>query len=65
MNTKDITEAKDEYLRNSLRFLKEASQQARKIAIQTGTNLVIVKDGKLTHVSAEELVKKEPISPST
>ena len=55
MKTKDISEAKDPVLRASMAALQRAALQARKTAIQTGTNLVIVKDGQLLRISAEEL----------
>ena len=55
MKSKDISEAKDPDLRASMAALKRASLLARKTAIQTGTNLVIVKDGQLLRLSAEEL----------
>ena len=57
MNTKDINEAKDPDVRASLAALQRASLQARKTAIQTGTHLIIVKDGQLLRISAEELSK--------
>ncbi len=55
MKPKDITEAKDPDLRASMAALQRAAESARKTAIQTGTDLIIVKDGKLTHVSAQTL----------
>ncbi len=55
MKTKDLSEAKDPDLRASMAALQRAALQARKTAIQTGTNLVIVKDGQLLRISAEEL----------
>ena len=55
MKTKDISEAKYPDLRASMASLQRAALQARKTAIQTGTNLVIVKDGQLLRISAEEL----------
>ena len=55
MKTKDIGEAKDPDVRASMAALQRASLQARKTAIQTGTHLVIVKDGQLLRISAEEL----------
>lgn len=55
MKAKDISEAKDPDLRASMAALQRASLQARKTAIQTGTHLVIVKDGQLLRISAEEL----------
>ena len=55
MKMKDISEAKDPDLRASMAALQRAALPARKTAIQTGTNLVIVKDGQLLRISAEEL----------
>ncbi len=55
MSTKDISNAKDPDLRASLGALRRAAQQARKTAIQTETNLVIVKDGRMQRISADEL----------
>jgi hypothetical protein len=55
MKTKDISEAKDPDLRSSMAALLRASQSARKIAIQTDTDLIIAKDGKLVRISPEEL----------
>lgn len=52
---KDIGEAKDPDLRASMAALQRASVLARQIAIQTNTHLVIVKDGRLLRLSAEEL----------
>jgi hypothetical protein len=55
MKTRDISEAKDPDLRTAMVALQRASLLARKTAIQTETHLVIVKDGKLLRLSAEEL----------
>lgn len=55
MKTKDISEAKDPDLRGSMAALQRASLLARKTAIQTDTHLVIVKDGQLLRLSAEDL----------
>lgn len=55
MKTKDISEAKDPDLRASMVALQRASLLARKTAIQTNTHLVIVKDGQLLRLSADEL----------
>ena len=55
MKTKDISKAKDPDLRASMAALLRASLLARKTAIQTDTHLVIVKDGRLLRLSAEEL----------
>lgn len=55
MTTNDISNAKDPDLRASLGALRRAAQQARKTAIQTETNLVIVRDGRMQRISADEL----------
>lgn len=59
MNANDISNAKDPDLRASLDALRRAAQQARKTAIQTETNLVIVKNGQLQRISADELRQQE------
>jgi hypothetical protein len=55
MKTNDITKAKDPALRGSLNALLRSAAAARKIAIQTNTDLIISKDGKLVRISPEEL----------
>ena len=57
MKPEDISEAKDPDLRAALGALKRAALMARKIAIQTGTNLVIFKNGQLIRISAKELLQ--------
>jgi hypothetical protein len=60
MMTKDINEAKDAVLRASVVALRRASRLARETAIQTGTNLILVSDGKLQRISAKELRSEVP-----
>ncbi len=56
MNTQDdIANAQDPDLRASLAAMQRAAILARKTAIQTGTSIVIVRDGVVVRVSAEEL----------
>lgn len=55
MNATDITKAKNPDQRASLAALQRAAELARETAIQTNTNIVIEKDGKLVWISAEEL----------
>jgi hypothetical protein len=59
MINNDISKAKDPDLRNALVALRRASLMARKTAIQTGTNIVLVKDGRMIRVSADELQRQE------
>jgi len=47
INSNPINEALDEDVRNALAALERAALQARRIAGQTGTALIIVRDGKL------------------
>lgn len=63
MNAKEVTTAKDPDLRTALAALRRAALSARKTAIQTGTHLVIVEDGRLRRVSAAELVQQEATKP--
>ncbi|GHU34503.1 hypothetical protein AGMMS50256_28210 [Betaproteobacteria bacterium] len=58
MNPKDISTAENPDLRASLAAMQRAAALARKVAIQTDTGIVIAKDGKLVHVSADELRKE-------
>ena len=62
MNTRDISEAKDPDMRTAMAALKRAALQARKIAIKTGTRLIIVKDDQLLKISPEEL--RQQIEPN-
>ena len=55
MNDNDLSKAKDPDVRASLGALRRAAQLARKTAIQTETNIVIVKDGRMLRISADEL----------
>lgn len=55
MNSADISQAKDADLRSSLAALRRAAALARKEAILTGTELVVVRDGRLVRIPAETL----------
>ena len=66
MKTKDIKKAKDPTLRGSLNALLRSVAAARKVAIQTDTHLVIMKDGQLLRISSEELRQQtKPTDTST
>ena len=45
----------DSKVRDALAALRRAADQARILAIQTNTAIVIVKDGKQVRITAEEL----------
>jgi hypothetical protein len=51
----DLRNAKDPDLRASEAAMQRAAELARKTAIQTDTSLVIMKDGKITRISAQAL----------
>jgi hypothetical protein len=57
MSRQDLSKAKDADLRASLAAMQRAADMARKIAIQTDTEIVIVRGGKLERIPAEELRK--------
>lgn len=63
-HSNNIQNAKDPDLRASLKALRRAAQLARKTAIQTDTSIVIVQDGKMVRLTAQELresATREPI----
>ena len=58
MTQQELSKAKSPDQRASLAAMRRAAEMARSIAIQTNTEIVIVKDGKLVRISAEELRKE-------
>ena len=60
MKTNDITKAKNPALRGSLDALRRSADAARKVAIQTDTNLIVVKNGKLTRIPPQVLREAAP-----
>jgi hypothetical protein len=61
MMEKDLKFAKDKDLIASYAAMKRASEMARQLAIQTGTSIVIMKDQKIVHITAEQLRQESPI----
>ncbi len=57
---RNIEEARDPDLRASFAAMKRAAEAARRTAIQTGTDLIVVKDGRLTRIPAKDLRRKAP-----
>lgn len=55
MRSADISKARSAELRGSLAAMQRAAEEARRIAIQTNTAIVVVKDGKIVRIPAEEL----------
>lgn len=63
MTQRHISEAKNPDQRASLGAMKRAAQMAREIAIQTNTGIVVVRDGKIVTITADELrAEKEAIA---
>ena len=58
MTQRDLSQAKNPDLRASLAAMRRAAEMARDTAIQTNTEIVIVKDGKPVRITAEELRKE-------
>lgn len=55
MKIQDLAKARSPEMRASLTALRRAGALARKTAIQTDTDLVVVKDGELIRISADQL----------
>jgi len=62
MTKKDIAHAKNADLRASQVAIRRAAEQARKTAIQTGTDLIIVENGKTIRIPGSELRDKAQTS---
>lgn len=50
MNKRPIEQADDADLRLSIVALRRAAQRAREIAQRTGTDLIVIEDGKLRRI---------------
>jgi hypothetical protein len=59
MTQLELAQAKDPDLRGSLQAIKRAAAEARLIAIQTGTSIVIVQNEKIVRITAEELKRRQ------
>lgn len=51
----DINQMTEPLLRDSIAAMQRAAEMARDIAIQTNTGIVVTRNGKMVHVSADEL----------
>ena len=58
MKPQDLSKARNPDLRASLAAMVRAAELARQIALQTGTAIVVVRDGKPVRITAEELRKE-------
>ena len=59
MTIPDISTANDPNLRASSLAMRRAAQLARKVAMQTNTDIVIVQNGQLVRIPASELRKHD------
>ena len=57
MRQEDLPKAKHPEMRGSIAAMRRTAAMARKIAIQTDTEIVLVRDGKPMRISAAELRK--------
>lgn len=62
MTMPDISKATDPDLRALLSTIQRAAALARKTAIQTETDIVIVENGELVHISANQLRQIDSLS---
>ena len=65
MNTQPISHAKDTDLRLSQAALERAALRAREVAARTGTELIVIRNGKLTRIkpgSAEAPLQRDPLA---
>ena len=60
MTHSDISRAKNPDLPASLAAMRRAAQLARTVALQTDTELVVVRDGKLVRIPAHQLRTETP-----
>ena len=58
---KDIREARDPAMRGSLAALQRAAEDARRIASQTGTELIIMCNGEICSLPPEVIAKLPPV----
>ena len=53
---KDISKATNPALRGSLAALRRAAEEARRIAIHSGTDLIVFRNGEITRIPPQELM---------
>jgi hypothetical protein len=55
MIEQELSMAKDKSLAGALAAMRRAARVARELAVRTGTAIIVLRDGKLVRVSADEL----------
>ncbi|MGS0740761.1 hypothetical protein ACVBEF_02830 [Glaciimonas sp. GG7] len=58
MNQQDVSMAKDKDLAASMAAMKRAAASARQLAIEKGTAIIVVQDGKIVRLTADDLKKE-------
>lgn len=59
MTQQELSKAKNPDLRASLVAMRRAAEMARKTAIQTNTEIIVVRDGKPVCIPAEQLREEQ------
>jgi hypothetical protein len=62
MNKEPIENARDRDLRSSFAALKRAARRAHELAAQTGTLVIVSRDGVVEQISPESLLDGEDMS---
>jgi hypothetical protein len=64
MMQKDISRAKNPDLRASPAAMRRAAEMARKLAMQTDTEIVVMRNGKPVRITAVQLRELVGVSPA-
>jgi len=59
MTYQELSQAKDPDLRASFQAMQRAAELARKTAVQTGTDIVIVENQQIVRLSARTLAQQD------
>lgn len=62
MKAEGIAKITDEDLRGSVNAIQRAALEARKIAIQTNTAIIVMQNGKMVRMTADELRQQSAAS---
>lgn len=57
----DILEPSDPAIRGAIAALQRAAEDARRIAIQTGTERIVMRNGQICSLPPEEIAKLPPV----
>lgn len=58
IKAQDISQARNPDLRAAMAAMQRAAELARQTAIQTNTAIVVVREGKLMRITAEQLCRE-------